>query len=264
MGKSDQPRAPWPIKQTGENRAIPETGTALAIIDTIPSGGMFTARDRSKIAAMSTPKGTWGGARNRADRTSEYLTRRQCEGLIAAADQAQCMGLPFNRHWTVHYERAGVAEIDAARFIGRLLKLAGDYARRHHGKIAAMWVRENGDGKGGHVHILLHLPASLNLRGRTARWVRLAGGTCCARVSRVRSIGRALISADNGGEHYQHNADKVQRYLLKGADAETGAALGLARHGERGLIIGKRCGRTQNIGRPGGEACQKSKSAKRR
>ncbi len=236
MGKSDQQRAHGPIKQTGENRAIPETGTALAIIDDVPSDG------------LSPPSRGWGGARNRADRTSEYLTRRQCEGLIAAADQAQRMGLSFNRHWTVHYERAGIAEIDATRFIGRLLKLAGDYARRHHGKVAAMWVRENGDGKGGHVHILLHLPSRLSLRGRTAHWVHLAGGKCCARVSRVRSIGHSLHSADNGGEDYQQNAGKVLAYILKGTDAKTGAALGLTRYGERGLIIGKRCGRSQNIG----------------
>ena len=158
------------------------------------------------------------------------------------------MGLPFNRHWTVHYERAGIAEIDAVRFIGRLLKLVGDYARRHKGNFAVMWVRENGHGKGGHVHILLHLPSRLSLCGRTALWVRLAGGKVCARVSRIRSIGHGLRSADNGGEDYQHNAGKVLAYILKGADAETGAALGLARYGEGGLIIGKRCGRSQNIG----------------
>jgi hypothetical protein len=236
MGKSDQPRAPWPIKQTGENRAIPETGTALAIIDDIPSVGL-------------SPAGRgWGGARNRADRTSEYLTLRQCEGLIAAADQAQRRGLSFNRHWTVHYQKAGIAEIDAARFIGRLLKLAGDYARRHNGKVAATWVRENGDGKGGHVHILLHLPEGLELRGRTAQWVRLAGGKVTLGVSVMRSIGGTIKAAGRDDAHYRKNADVVRNYLLKGADAETGAALGLARYGERGLIVGKRCGRTQNIG----------------
>ena len=241
MGKSDQPRVPERRKQTDGKRAIPESGTALAIIDIIPSGGL-------------SPAGRgWGGARNRADRTSEYLTRRQCEGLIAAADQAQHMGLPFNRHWTVHYERAGIAEIDAARFVGRLLKLAGDYARRHHNKIAATWVRENGDGKGGHVHMLLHLPSRLSLRGRTAHWIRLAGGKRCARVSHVRSIGHGLRSADHGGEDYQHNAGAVLAYILKGADAETGAALVLERYGERGLIVGKRCGRTQNIGNRAGK-----------
>ncbi|WP_156424922.1 hypothetical protein [Novosphingobium fuchskuhlense] len=236
MGKSDQPRAPGPVKQTGRKQPIGQSGTALAVKDTIPSGGLSPAGRR------------WGGARNRADRTSEYLTLRHCRNLIAWADQAQRIGLPFNRHWTVHYERAGIAEIDAARFIGRLLKLAGDYARRHNGNFAVMWVRENGDGKGGHVHILLHLPASLALRGRTAHWVRLAGGKCCARVSRVRSIGHALKSADNGGEHYRHNVDKVLAYVMKGADADAGAALGLARYGERGNVVGKRCGRTQNIG----------------
>lgn len=165
-----------------------------------------------------------------------------------AAANAQRMSLPFNRHWTVHYQRAGIAEIDAARFIGRLLKLAGDYARRHNGKVAAMWVRENGDGKGGHVHMLLHLPARLSLRGRTGHWVRLAGGNVRQRVSRIRSIGHALVSAEKGGKHYQQNTGKVLTYILKGADAEAGAVLGLDRYGEGGRIVGKRCGRTQNLG----------------
>jgi len=50
------------------------------------------------------------------------------------------------------------------------------------------------------------------------------------------------------GEHYQVNADAVLAYLLKGADAATGAALDLPRWGEGGPIIGKRAGWTENIG----------------
>lgn len=221
---------------TGGKRPNRRSGTRLAIIDTIPSCG-------------SSPAGRgWGGARNRADRTSEHLTRRQCEGLIAAAHRAEGMGLAFNRHWTVHYERAGIAEADAARFIGRLLKLARDAARRKIGGFTAIWVRESGEGKGGHVHILMHLPAGLGLRGRTRKWVGLAGGECRKGVSVVRSIGGALISADIGGEHYRHNAGAVLAYVLKGAGRAAGEALGLPQLGEAGLVVGKRCGRTQNIG----------------
>ncbi len=159
------------------------------------------------------------------------------------------IGLPFNRHWTVHYERAGIAEIDAVRFIGRLLKLAGDFARRHRGRLAAVWARENGDGKGGHVHILMHLPSGLSLVGKSRRWVRCAGGTYRARVSRIRSIGGALISGNKGGEHYRYNAQVVRAYVLKGAECPAGEALALPRYGEAALIVGKRCGWTQNIGR---------------
>ncbi len=168
---------------------------------------------------------------------------------MAAADHAARIGLRFNRHWTVHYQRAGIAEADASRFIWRLLKLTREYAQRHGGNFAAVWSRENGDNKGGHVHILMHLPADLPLTGRTAKWVRLAGGACVAGVSFVRSVGGRLLAADNGGEHYAVNVAIVREYLLKGAAGEVRAALGLERFpGEQGEVIGKRCGWTQNIG----------------
>lgn len=236
MADLDQPRLPRPDKITDGKPAIPESGTALAIIDKIPSDGSIAVR------------GNWGGARNRRDRTSWHLSKLQCEGLIAAAQYAEHLGLAFNRHWTVHYEKAGIADIDAAGFVGRLLKLARDHATRKQGQFTAVWVRENGEGKGGHVHILMHMPAERTLRGRTRRWVTLAGGTYRPRTSRVVSIGGRLLSADSGSEHYQHNAAAVLAYVLKGADRQTGEALSLPRSGEGGLVIGKRCGWSQNIG----------------
>jgi len=168
---------------------------------------------------------------------------------MAAADHAERIGLRFNRHWTVHYQSAGIAEADATRFIGRLLKLAREYSRRRGGGFAAVWSRENGDDKGGHVHILMHLPADLPLTGRTRKWVGLAGGVCMHGVSLVRSVAGCLIAADNGGEHYALNLGVVRDYLLKGASGETRAVLGLVRFpGVQGEVLGKRCGWTQNIG----------------
>lgn len=226
---------------TADSGHSAESGTALAIYRDTLSCGL--------VRADGVPCRSWGGARNRADRVSEYLTARQCEGMIAAADFAGRIGLPFNRHWTVHYERAGIAEYDGARFVGHLLRLAAAYARRAGGELAAVWVRENGDGKGGHVHILMHLPAGLSLRNRTRRWIVAAGGAYRRNVSKVRPIGGRLASAESGGNHYRLNADIVRAYLLKGASEETGLVLGLKRSGEGAPIIGKRAGWTQNIGR---------------
>lgn len=230
-------RAPQPPENTAGKRALLHSGTDRANIDTIPSTGSIPG------------KHGWGGARNSALRTSYYLTAGQCLGLLAAADHAEKIGLPFNRHWTVHYEKAGISEADATRFIRRLLKLANDYARRHGGRLAAIWCRESGEGKGGHVHIILHLPADLPLAGKTRRWVRYAGGKCRRGVSVVRSIAGSLNAAEHGGAHYQHNAAIVRLYVMKGANREAGEALGLDRFGVGGLIIGKRCGTTENIGK---------------
>ena len=121
---------------------------------------------------------------------SHNLSRQQVEGMIAAAQFAASANLNIQRHWTVHYERAGIADRHGAAFIGRLLKLVGKAARRAGGEMAAQWVRENGEGKGAHVHILLHLPAGMTLRGRTRHWIVTAGGTFRLRVSKVgRSAG---------------------------------------------------------------------------
>lgn len=79
------------------------------------------------------------------------------------------------------------------------------------------------------------------LRGRTASCATTHG-------AKVRIIGGTLASAASDGVRHGNNVGKVLAYLLKGASVEAGAALGLLRYGEGGRIIGKRCGRTQNIG----------------
>ena len=168
--------------------------------------------------------------------------------MIEAANFAERIGLAFNRHWTVHYEMAGIADSDGAAFVGRLLALVRKHVRRLGSEAAALWARENGDGKGGHVHILLHLPSGMTLHNRTRRWIKAAGGKPLRRVSRVRTIGGRLAHADLGGPHYRSNADAVLAYLIKGASDETGGTLALPRSGEGGRVIGKRCGMTQNIG----------------
>jgi hypothetical protein len=169
--------------------------------------------------------------------------------MLEAANFAHRIGLPFNRHWTVHYEMAGIAEHDGAAFVGRLLSLVRRDVRRAGGEFAALWSRENGQGKGGHVHILLHVPAPLTLRNKTLHWIKTAGGNLVLRVSKVRTIGGSLSAATTGSAHYCANTEMVLFYLVKAADAETGRTLALARHGEGGLIEGKRAGWTQNIGK---------------
>lgn len=220
---------------TAENCHSAQAGTPLAIIDDNLS------------CSLGPVRSGWGGARNRADRTSETLTRAQCAKLIAAARFAESIGLPFNRHWTIHSEGAGIQSHEGQSFVRRVLKSVGTAARRHGGELAAIWVRENGKGKGEHAHILMHLPRGLMLANRTRRWIVAAGGTYRRNVSRVRSIGGTLSSAELADDRYLLNADNVLAYLLKHGDQSATEALGLPRWGERGLIMGKRCGSTQNI-----------------
>lgn len=231
--------APAVRVNTREKRGTAKAGPALANYRDSQSCGLLSAGTPSR-------KG-WGGSRNRADRESWYLTTSQCRKLVAAAGVATKIGLAFNRHWTVHYERAGIAERNGARFVGHLLKLVSAQARRAGGELAAVWVRENGDGKGGHVHILMHLPAGMSLRNRTRRWIECAGGTYKRNVSKVRTIGRSIGACSRSEGDYSANLDAALAYLLKGAGAPVAESLGLIRWGEGGLVIGKRCGTTQNV-----------------
>jgi hypothetical protein len=222
--------------KTAQSRRSASFGTA---------GAIYSDSYRWQLAPRSDGR---GGPRNRADRYSLHLSRRQVGGLIEAASFALATGRLFQRHWTVHYEAAGIAESEAALFIGKLLNLVSKQAKRAGGELTALWVRENGHRKGGHVHILMALPAGLSLRNRTGKWIQSAGGNPARKVSKVRTIGSKLANVAPGA-HYLANGEAVLGYLLKGADAATGHCYRLDRYGEGGPITGKRCGWTQNVGR---------------
>ena len=228
-------------KQTAENLLPRQSGTWLANYrDTISC---------NLASQHKSSKGSWGGARNRADRTSDGLTDKQVVQLVRAAKQAVTTGRVFQRHWTVHYGKAGIQPHDGARFVGKLLDLVSKQAKRDGGQLTAIWVRECASSKGEHVHILMHLPTEMSLRNRTRRWIEAAGGTYRPGVSKVTIIGGTLskIEADIDQRRCA-NAENVVRYVLKAASEAEGARVGLQRLQDGGCIVGKRCGWTQNIG----------------
>lgn len=184
-----------------------------------------------------------GGARNSGSRTSDCLTEKQARHLIAAACEAERQGKPFNRHITIHWEAAGVPDDKAMAATTAFLKAVRDWTG---GKAAYLWVRENGKGKGSHVHILAHVAAEKRWHGpRVQRWIaRISGQPYSKRSILTRRI---MGCDDPTGELYRANLAAVLAYVLKGVDADTAIALGIA-HQAGGRVIGKRCGWSRNIG----------------
>lgn len=222
-------------KETARNRRRRETGMPLANYSSSPS---------------CEGLGGWGGARNRADRITNSLSDKQVVALLDAAEFAISEGRTFQRHWTIHYGKAGIKAAYGARFVSHVLALVAKQARREGGTLTALWVRERASDKGEHVHILMHLPADMRLHGRTRRWIEAAGGLWRPGVSCVRIVGGRLPSVELSRDcHFATNARNVVRYLLKAASAKSGDQRGLSRVEQGGRIIGKRCGSTQNIGR---------------
>jgi hypothetical protein len=195
----------------------------------------------------------WGGARNRADRISHELTLRQARGIVAAAHRAMAIGVPLNRHITLHLGLAGVQDNCAAKVIGAFLTLARDWMRKRGETIAWTWVRENGQIKGTHVHILVHVP-SLTARAFVARqrgWLKRATGSLYYRGQiHTSRIGGRLDTSQTSPAVYVNNLAFVVNYMLKGVNEVAGRMLNIERLEPGGSIVGKRCGWSQNLRPP--------------
>ncbi|WP_397589634.1 hypothetical protein [Sphingorhabdus sp.] len=182
--------------------------------------------------------------------TSDYLTLRQAQGLIAAAQYALHIGKPLTRHLTVRLEQQGIIDVDAVKAIGRLITLLRDHVRKTiGGDIAYIWTREHGPIIGGHVHILLHLPAGYMWQGqRVQRWMQLISDRSYqAGTIKTTRIGRTVNAHESNLVLYLANLAEVVGYLIKGTAPYASAALKLERVKAQGRVIGKRCGRSINI-----------------
>lgn len=224
-----------------ENSGSCPAGTDVAIL-----------YESSAPSPPTPPHATWGGARNRASRESDRISLIKAVELVEATRRAIAIGLPFNRHLTIHWAKAGLTDAQAAAATGRMLKLCRDWVRKRGGDVAHIWVRENGPGKGSHVHILLHLPAGVKLGGMTARWYKIVTGwrgRAPGGAVKTERIGGSARSACSGSDWYEANLAWLVAYLLKGVDPATANALGLARQNEGGRIIGKRVAASENLGR---------------
>lgn len=163
--------------------------------------------------------------------------------LIEGASTACKIGRPLNRHITVHWERSGIADDRAAEATTAFLKYWREWLSA---ETAYLWARENGAGKGSHLHILAHIPAGRHWHGtRAMRWIaRLAGKPYRPGAILTRRIKGAVAP---GGPLYKANLARVLDYAMKGAEPGAAAALAIERQ-PGGRIIGKRCGTSRNIG----------------
>lgn len=219
---------------------IPETGTAHAI-------HYFT----SGVAALSACSTGRGGARNRADRESRALTAAQIGNLKAAERHARAIGLPFTRMLTIHWQAAGVPLAGMARATGRFTDRMTKALIRHGSKTTWLWAHENCGPKGGHCHLLAHVPADLVpvVTALQRGWLRrITGQPYRARVIHSKPIGGRLGLEAGNPDLHAINLEAALAYLMKGASPEAASQFGLERLEPGGRVIGKRCGTSQNIG----------------
>jgi hypothetical protein len=258
-----------PQSEALENAPLPPVGTFFAInnlalgvaanfvVEPVGSERAHWERCSERTAGGWQRQGR-GGARNRADRVSVSLTTAQVANLRAAAEHAAKIGLPLNRMITVHWKAAGAPPEAMARATGRFIDLLTKALTRHGSRTAWAWVHENGSGKGGHCHLLAHVPPALvNLVSKRQRsWLkRITGKSYKSRVIQSRPIGARLGLEVGNPDLHAVNLLAAVKYVLKGADGKAAERFNIVELEPGGRIIGKRCGTSQNIGRKARRVC---------
>lgn len=184
-----------------------------------------------------------GGPRNKADRISDYLTAKQAQKIIGAVAKANQLGFPINRHITIHWGLLGLSDTEVMAKISVFLKAFREWAG---GLTAYAWVRENGEVKGSHLHLLAHIPPHKSWHGAMVRrWLeRISGNPYRKGAIKTRYV---VGSKAPDGAIYRANIHAVTAYILKGVSPDTAEALGIA-HKPSGQIMGKRSGTSRNAG----------------
>lgn len=147
--------------------------------------------------------------------------------------------------------------VGMAKATGKFIDLLTKALTRHGGKTAWLWVHEGGDQKGGHCHMLAHVPAQLvpTVSKRQRGWLRsITGRPYKASVIHSEPIGGWLGLENSNPELLAANRQTVLGYVVKGASKGAIETFGLVRSEPGGLVIGKRCGISQNIGKKARES----------
>lgn len=168
------------------------------------------------------------------------------ENAIQAVGYASLIGLTLNRHVTVSWEHA--------QCVGRTQDIQGKFLERYskwiryHGDSGAyVWSIENGAALGYHSHIFLHVPPQYfrPFMAKLPDWidgdVDQSGGTRTYRVTTIKyGTGMNRLNPLKG----------VTRYILKAANDETSEMFCIIQRPDKaGVVVGKRIGTSQNIGR---------------
>ena len=166
--------------------------------------------------------------------------------MMGAVTFARQIGTPLNAHATIHWVGTKAGDDPEGQRFAKVREGFDKWLKRHGvpGGLTAIWVRERlsgGSAEVVHCHMLLHL-AHPYIRGRK-------------RVQVERALER-LIDRHGDGNYadytlkltFPRNPNGL--YLIKGGGPDVWRRFGTPRKWRKpqGLIFGKRCGVTENLG----------------
>lgn len=188
--------------------------------------------------------------------------------MIDAALWAYCMRKPLNRFITIHLASAGLTS-DPQSYLTLFMKRTGDWLRYHTDDPPYyVYVFENPQDRGLHLHLLVHVPLGFWKRFCTnaGRWSKEIIVDLDGRSRSGVFQNEKLYSLDprEGGEVFDYLKDlrRVLRYMIKGvepsgedliqklsADLVHGDLAWDHPLGNQGIVHGKRCGYSEACSR---------------
>ena len=194
----------------------------------------------------------------KSDRRSWEITGSQADKIWDAAFHADELGMPLNAFLTIHWDNQGrgsgehgIEAVTVQERNSRLLICARRWLGRRDVDLACVWVIERGFVAGGlHAHNLIYVPRHL-LAGFTGMLPRWTGNPAVPKDQwpdmkrKEHVLGYGQDGIWQLMRVYDHGVG-LRRYLLKGA-SDRWNRLGI-RHSDQGIVVGKRCGSSNNLG----------------
>ncbi len=196
-------------------------------------------------------------------RASKRITMRQATNIMEAVAFAKLIDFPLVAHLTVHWSLTDVGDDPDGKLLAKLREGLSKWLGRRGIVFTAAWCRERQSGGQSdvvHCHLLFHLPVAFR-KGRKLHQVEAA-------ISRLVELHGGGIFHEKANDLRVHS-DPDGKYLIKGGGPKVWKHFRLRKEHRRpqGVIYGKRCGTTENIGlaarRRAMAQCQRSAIATR-
>ena len=169
---------------------------------------------------------------------------RQATNIMEAVRFAKLIDLPLVAHLTIHWSLTDVGDDPDGKLFAKVREGLDKWLHRRGIVFAGAWARERqsrGQSDVVHCHLLFHLPVEYP-HGQEAASGR-GGDFRLVEAARSRHYRRAVIKLV-----IHDNPDG--KYLIKGGGPKVWKRFRLSKEHRRlqGIISGKRCGMTENIG----------------
>jgi hypothetical protein len=221
------------------------------------------------------PSLAWHGAGRECNQPKQYrvggtklITVPQASHLKEAVDYAKLVGLPLVAHFIVHWVGTDAGDDPDGKLFAKVREGYARWLRRRGVPFAGIWCREKrsgGQAEVEHAHLLVHLPNEwlvgaklISIDGGVEGRVELLEAEAALHrivaqyAGRLEDYAVKMKLPTEGGLPGLYNGRSYDGlYLLKGGGPKVWKLFPRIRKGWRrpqGLIFGKRCGTTQNIG----------------